>query len=181
MHKRLRLVRREQTALGLSTIMDRELATTYGVPYVHLAVAAIDVDRVYALDPDRADLPFGWEVFLTEYLLLARIDPANPGDRALVAAVCASVLEAIPGDPPYGSQIVFAVYDAVKRGQLDAELEQIFVTWKRPPEDLVESLAPLWTSATEHAKQFAAHCLTAPLTPPLAAPARAALESLAAG
>ena len=63
----------EQTALGLPTIMDRELAAAHGVTYVHLAVFAIDVDRVYWLEPEHEGLPFGWEVFLTEQFLLRHL------------------------------------------------------------------------------------------------------------
>lgn len=179
MVKRLRMIRREQAGLGLSTIMDRELAAQHGVPYVHFAVFAIDVDRVYSLDPDREDLPFGWEVFLTEYQLLTHLDPSSPENRALIAAVTAGVLEATPGDPLLGSQLVFAVYDAVQRGRLPEELGKVFVTWKKPPHDLVESLAPLWSAEHKNASQFAAHCLSASLTPPIAAPTRSTLEAIA--
>src|SRR5262245_31017387 len=106
--------------------MSRALAQSHGAKYVQLAVFAIDVDRVYWLEPERSDLPFGWEVFLCEHELLARLDREGSSDRELVAAICAGVLEAPPGEAPLGGQIVFAVYDAVKRGQLDADFAQLF-------------------------------------------------------
>jgi hypothetical protein len=175
MRKRLRIVRRE--GLGLATIMDRELATEYGVGYVHLAVFAIDVDRVYWLDPDSESLPFGWEVFLTELRLLSLVDPASPRDRQMVASVAASVLE---GDAPVGAQIVFAVYDAVTRGKLDPELGKLFQTWRRPPDDLTRALADLWGDETANARKLADHCLRAEIQPPLAAPTAEVLEAIRA-
>jgi len=104
-------VRAEQTGLGLHTIMDRHLAAAFGAKYVHLVVFAIDIDRVYWLDPDRADLPFGWEVFLVEHALLARFDRESAIDRELVAAVVANILEAPPGEPALGGQIDPATLD----------------------------------------------------------------------
>jgi hypothetical protein len=172
-------VRREQTGLGLNTIMDRQLAATLGSRYVHLAVFAIDIDRVYWLEPERSDLPFGWEVFLCEHEVLARFDRESLTDRELLAAMCANVLEAPPGEPALGGQIVFAIYDAVRRGQLDPELSALFIAWQKPPEDLVASLAQLWEAPRESAKRLAEHCLGASLTPPLAPPTRATLEAIA--
>jgi hypothetical protein len=169
-------VRAEQAGLGLQTIMDRALATTLGSKYVHLAVFAIDIDRVYWLEPERADLPFGWEVFLSEYEVLAKFDRESSADRELIAAMCANVLEAPPGEPPLGGQIVFAIYDAVRRGKLDPELSALFMAWHKPPNDLVESLSQLWDAPEQSAKRLAEHCLRAPLTPPLAPPTRTALE-----
>jgi hypothetical protein len=174
----LRTVGAEQTGLGLKTIMDRQLASVFGAKYIHLAVFAIDVDRVYWLDPERADLPFGWEVFLCEHALLSRFDRESASDRELIAAMCANILEAPPGEPALGGQIVFAIYDAIRRGQLDAEMGALFTSWKKPPEDLLESLAQLWEAPRESAKRLAEHCLRAALTPPLAPPTQAELEGL---
>jgi hypothetical protein len=176
--RRLRTVGKEQTGLGLNTIMDRQLAKTLGAKYVHLAVFAIDIDRVYWLDPERCDLPFGWEVFLCEHEVLAQFDRESATDRELLAAMCANVLELPPGESPLGGQIVFAIYDAVKRGQLDLELWALFTLWKKKPDNLVASLAKLWETPSESAKRLAEHCLRVSLTPPLAAPTRASLEAL---
>jgi hypothetical protein len=178
MRRTLRTIRKEQAGLGLRTIMDRQLAATLGSKYVHMVVYAIDIDRVYWLEPERADLPFGWEVFLCEQHVLASFDRESADDRELIAAVCANILEQPAGEPALGSQIAFAVYDAVRRGQLDAELGQLFSVWPKPPEDLVASLAELWKDPAAAARPLAEHCLRAPLTPPLAAPTRAALEAL---
>lgn len=177
----LRTVRAEQTGLGQTTIMDRKLASAFGAQYVHLTVFAIDVDRVYWLDPDRADLPFGWEVFLCEHELLARFDRESASDRELIAAMVANILEAPPGEPALGGQIVFAIYDAIQRGELDAELAALFVSWKKPPADLLESLAQLWQTPSESAKRLAEHCLRATLTPGLAPPTAEALRALLSG
>jgi hypothetical protein len=174
----LRTVRAEQTGLGLHTIMDRHLASAFGAKYVHLAVFAIDIDRVYWLDPERTDLPFGWEVFLCEHEVLTRFDRESASDRELIAAMVANILEAPPGEPALGGQIVFAIYDAIQRGQLDAELGALFVTWRKPPEDLIASLAQLWQSPAESAKRLAEHCLRATLTPALAPPTQEALQVL---
>ena len=113
MRRSLRTIRKEQTGLGLNTIMDRRLAVTLGTKYVHLAV--------------------------------------------------------------------FAIYDAVRRSQLDPELAALFMAWHKPPEDLVASLAKLWEAPSESAKRLAEHCLRASLTPPLAPPTQARLEALAKG
>lgn len=179
MRRPLRTIRREQAGLGLRTIMDRQLAAKLGSKYVHLVVFAIDIDRVYWLEPERSDLAFGWEVFLCEQHVLAHFDRESATDRELVAAVTANILEQPAGEPSLGSQIVFAIYDAVRRGELDAELGQLFMAWHKPPVDLVESLAELWKNPGDSARPLANHCLRAPLTPPLAAPTRAALEALA--
>ena len=93
----------------------------------------------------------------------------------------AELLEAPPGEPALGGQIVFAIYDAVRRGQLDPELSALFMAWPKPPEDLVASLAQLWEAPRESAKRLAEHCLGVSLTPPLAPPTQATLEALAKG
>lgn len=178
--KRLRTVGAPQTELGLQTIMDRALAAEHGIKYVHLTVFAIDVDRVYWLAPDRADLPFGWEVFLCEYQLLADFDHESAADRELVAAICAHVLEQPPGEPALGGQIVFAVHDAVAHQRLDPQLSALFARWNKPPEDLEQSLSQLWEAPRDNARKLAEHCLRASLTPALAPPSREALERIAA-
>jgi hypothetical protein len=178
--KRLRTIGRPQTSLGLSTIMDRALADEHGVKYVHLTVFAIDIDRVYWLEPERADLPFGWEVFLSEYRMLADFDPNSASDRELIAAICAHVLEQPPGEPPLGGQIVFAVHDAVAHQRLDPQLSALFASWNKAPEDLEQSLSQLWEAPRDNARKLAEHCLRASLTPPLAPPTREALERMVA-
>jgi hypothetical protein len=162
--------------LGLPTIMDRELAGTYGVPYVHLAVFAIDIDRVYWLDPELASLPFGWEVFLTERYLS---DNALTLSEELLEAVCQPLLDETPGEPPLGGQIVFAVFAAVQRGALPGTLGKLFAHWRNPPGELLDSLTQL-RGEPAALLPLCRHCLSAELDPPLAPPTRAALEAIAA-
>ena len=170
-------------AAGLdhTTIMDRELAALHGGAYVQLAVFAIDLDRLYALDPERPALPFGWEVFLVEQYLLARIDGhAEPG-RALLEDACLSVLAQPPEEQGYGSQLVFAVYDALARGALPESLRPVFARWLKPPVQLQEALDELWSDAPAVLARCAADCLTRKLDPPLAPPTRTTLEAMRAG
>jgi hypothetical protein len=174
--KSLPVAKPVQSGLGQPTIMNRELAAAHGVSYVHLAVFCIDIDRVYWLNPDDASLPFGWEVFLTEYYVIH----SQPSPE-LLAAACAELLEEAPGEPPLGGQLAFAIYDAAERGAVPAELKQLFTTWKRAPRDLISELAELHAKAPEHARQLAAHCLQAKLDPPLAPPTREALEMIERG
>jgi hypothetical protein len=171
-------LKEEQAGLGLPTIMDRALAAAHGSAYVHLAVFAIDVDRLYWVDPERSDLPFGWEVFVTECYLLGRIDANEPVGRDLIEATCADLMEESPGEPPLGGQLAFAVYDAVQRGALPAELKPLFMRWKTPPKGLVQSLRKLWSDREAQAARIAETCLATELTPPLAPPTRAALEAM---
>jgi hypothetical protein len=164
------------SGLGLPTIMDRDLAASYGVPYIHLAVFAIDIDRVYWLDPELTSLPFGWEVYLTECFLLQQLTAAS---SELLEAICQPLLEETPGEPPLGGQIVFAVYDALQRGVLPVEMTTLFGHWRSPPRDLCESLAQLHATP-DVLPRLCAHCLNAELSPPLAPPTRAALAALPA-
>lgn len=173
-------IQEAEAGLGLPTIMDRALAAAHGVRYVHLAVFAIDIDRVYWLDPERTDLPFGWEVFLTEHYLLAHVDPDEAAHRELLEAACADLMEETPGEPPLGGQLAFAVYDAVQRKKLPDELGRMFTRWRSPPKDLVQSLAKLWSARDENLPRLAKACLEAKLSPPLAPPTKLALEAMAA-
>jgi hypothetical protein len=162
----------EQTSLGLPTIMDRDLVDSHGVQYVHLAVFAIDIDRVYWLDPESTELPFGWEVFLTERFLLA-----HAAANELLESICMPLLEETPGEPPLGGQIVFAIYDLSQRGELPESLRKLFFGWKKPPLELLEALAALHRDEAA-LPALVEHCLEADLTPPLAPPTREALRKL---
>ena len=182
-------IRPEQEGLGHPTVMDPALAMEHGVPYVHLVVFAIDVDRVraaveeredQAADPPESTWPFGWEVFLTEMYLLGALDPADPAHRAMLADTCALIHEMGPFEqPPFGAQIPFAVYDAVARGAWPGDLAgELLGFWKKPPKALVRQLAPLWEDPEADARDLALECLELDLTPPLAPPTRAALEAM---
>lgn len=170
-----------QTGLGLPTIMDRELAGAHGSGYVHLAVFAIDVDRVYWLDPEDPNQPFGWEVFLTEHYLLAWASALGAEHTEIIEAICSPLLEETPGEPPLGGQIVFAVYDAVVRGALPQELTRMFASWRSPPRELISVLQELHNTSDETARRLAEHCLEVELQPPLAPPTREALENIRRG
>ncbi len=173
-------VAQEQTGLGLPTIMDRALAAAHGSSYVQLAVFAIDIDRVYWLDPEESGLPFGWEVFLTECYLLGSLDTASPEGRDLLESACAFVMEETPGEPPLGGQLVFATFDALRRRAVPAELSSLFAGWHSPPQDLLQSLTQLWKNPEASMVLLAEHCLRAELTPPLAPPTQQALQAMAA-
>ncbi len=153
--------------------MDRTLAQRYGVPYVHLAVLAIDVDRVReCLEMNDEDLPMGWEVFLTERFLDGLVtgggvDVATEEGRALIEDVVLAVFDLPPSDEPvFGSQLPFAVWHAVSRGALPTSLESVFRTWKAKPKDLAAELDGLYAKKDESTRAFARRCLDAPLSPP---------------
>lgn len=165
--------------LGLPTIMDPALAQRHGVPYVHLAAFAIDVDRVReAVEGFDDPRPFGWEVFLTEAYVLERFDPdARPDELVLFEDVVLSILEG--GPDALGSQLVFSIWDAIVRGRLPKDLERAFSTWRARPKQLVRDLAQLWVDGPKNVRELAAGCLEVELDPPPAPPTREALERMA--
>ena len=162
--------------LGAETIMDRALAARFGVPYVHLAVFAIDVDRINAEHGEDDTFPTAFEVFLTELYLIERFDPAaDPEARELVVETCEHVIES---GQALGAQIPFAVYAAVERGAWPGDLAGVFRGWKKKPTELVQSVRALHAEPEARAR-IAAACLSVPVDPPLAAPTREALEAIA--
>lgn len=178
--KRLPQLAAGADGMGRPTIMDRALAQDYGVRYVHLAVFAIDVDRVAESAPGEAELPMGWEVWLTEYLLLQELGEPSPAELAMLEDMCLSVLDQEGGEPPpLGGQWCFAVYDAVERGALPASLGKVFARWRSKPKPLLRELEALWSEPEANARRFALYCLAQPLQPPLAPPTLEALQELA--
>lgn len=163
--------------LGLPTIMDPGLAAKHGAPYVHLAVFAIDVDRVREAE-EGDPRPFGWEVFLTEVYLAAHFDPIRrPEEVLLFEDVVLSVIE---GEPDaFGAQLVFAVWDGIERGVFPRRLRGAFDAWQARPKELVKDLAKLFADEATLTKQLAAGCLAIELDPPLAPPTIEALRALA--
>lgn len=187
MRKPLKLIDARQESLGQPTIIDRALAQQHGALYVQLVVASIDVDRVCEAlgnqadtEPNEEALPLGWEVFVTEALLLALVDPQNEAHRLLLEDTCLDVL-VDQGDPRLGSQLPFAVYNAVLRGVLPESLRALFHRWKSPSKTLAEDLAALWEAHEVALPKLAQMCLDVPLSPPLAPPTVQALQKLVAG
>ena len=183
MRKGLPQISKGAEGLGRPTIMDRTLAMKYGAPYVHLAVLAIDVDRVRDAREDLDDvLPFGWEVFLTERYLVTQLDPSDATVRSLLEDLVLDVIDRSAAheheEGLLGSQVPFAVWDAIARGVWPEELRSAFATWKARPRELVKALAPLWNDADATARALARACLDTELTPPLAPPTVESLERL---
>lgn len=182
--KRLKVVRPHDTKLGRATIMDRALAQRYGAPYVHLAAFAIDVDRVLRLDPDREDLPFGWEVALTEARLVGFLDEAKVDPTQMYEDMCLAAIdcEAPPGDTQgvLGAQLPFAIYTGVAHKQLPARLGSCFRAWRKPPTDLIDDIERLLDTKGA-VQRFAEHCLNANIEPPLVEPVRVALLTMSEG
>ena len=163
--------------------MDRTLAQRYGVPYVHLVVLAIDVDRAREHIEDVGqddDLPMGWEVFLTERYLESQSLGDTEEGRALLEDVVLAIFDLPPSeDAVFGSQLPFAVWHAVKRGTLPSALESVFRTWKAKPKELGIELDRLYDAKQETTRLLARRTLDATLEPPLAPPVREMLEALA--
>ena len=170
----------KKEGLGRQTIMDRALASKHGATYVHLAAFAIDIDRVRDALEDLDDpRPFGWEVFLTEVYLLERLAvETDPIARTIVEDVVLGVLEGDRGVEVLGSQLPFAVWDAIERGEWPSELRACFRGWKGRPTDLTRELAPLWADRERHVRELSEHCLGAELDPPLAPPTLESLRGL---
>lgn len=179
--KRLPVASQAKTGLGMPTIMDPALAAKYGAPYVQLAAFAIDVDRIYALDEENPTLPFGWEVFLTECFLIGRIKPKAGKAQPLLEDACLSILEQEPDQQGYGSQLLFAVYDATEHGHYPQSLKGLFRSWSGRPRLLQKALTEMWKSPAATMARCAAHCLAETLQPPLSPPSHAAFSKMVAG
>jgi hypothetical protein len=177
--RRLPLARPGQAQLEDPTIMNRVLAAQYGGAYVQLAVFAIDVDRVFVEDPAERALPFGWEVFVTECYMLGRIDPGSAELHALIEDTCVAILEQEPDAQGYGSQLLFAAYDAIERGFYAKELDAVFQSWRKRPKQLFKALSQLWQAPARELAACARHCLNVKLDPPLAAPTQQVLQAMA--
>lgn len=178
-HKRLKLMGEADHKLGRNTIMDRALAQKYGAAYVHTAAFAIDIDRVNEKSEESPELPFGWDVLLTDLYLCAFV-AERPEALGLLDDVVLSVLDLSQADTtqtPLGSQLPFAVFTALSRGALPAELESSFRSWKKPPLDLAGDVAG-WLKDRALIRRLCEHCLHTPISPPLVAPVREALISL---
>lgn len=172
---------KEREGLGRPTIMDRALAARHGVPYVHLAAFAIDVDRIRdASETDDDDRPFAWEVFVTARYLAWRFDPKAEEQRALLEDTVQSVLELPANEEGFlGSQFPFAVWVLVAQGLWPKEFELWFKTWKKKPRDMVKELAPIFANGDEQERALAKMCLDIELSPPIAPPTKESLRAMA--
>ncbi len=168
-----------QAGLGAPTIMDRALAARHGAAYVRLAVMAIDLDRAYGHDPDPDGRPLGWEVFLLECYVLEALEPDAETTRALLEDICMGVLEQPPDAQALGSQIVFAVHDAVRRGALPESLRGVFHRWRAQPKQLTAALDGLFAQREARRRELAGGCLQIALEPPLSDVTRGVLEAWA--
>lgn len=175
----------EVEGIGIPTIMDRALAAHHRQKYVHLAVFAIDIDRVrdeVETEARDRDWPFAWEVFLTERWLVEHVDPVdNQADRELVEDACESVMRISLGHDGqvYGAQIPFAVWDAIARNVWPTTLESVFTSWRHRPDRLVRTLAPFWKDPVAEARRLAHACLEIEMSPPLAPPTLETLRAMA--
>ncbi|MCC7538355.1 MAG: hypothetical protein IT379_19175 [Deltaproteobacteria bacterium] len=179
--RRLPVASPRTLGLGVPTIMDRALAAKHGTRYVHLVAFAIDVDRAAIELEEDPDLPFGWDVVLTEAYLLARLAHDDATTRDMIEEVVLELVEAERDPdtrPPLGSQLPFALFDAIERGAWPAPEEPLFRRWKSSSKKLVRDLAPLWKDADSLVPRLAAVVLEAELTPPLAPPVRDSLLAM---
>lgn len=177
--------------LGRDTIMDAALAARHGVRYVHLAAFAIDLDRLMeAAEDAELDLPFGFEVFMMEMSLLGLLSAQDESedeteddgedDLALIEDAAVSIFERLDPDeePPLGASLLFAIRDALLRGELPERLESLFTGWSSGPDELGAQLDPLFDDPDLEAAAIARVCLGVELHPPLAPPTREALEAM---
>lgn len=167
--------------LGRPTIMDAALAARHGVRYVHLAAFAIDLDRLMEIAEDEElELPFGFEVFMIEMALLSALDVDEEDDLALIEDASVSIFERLDPDeePPLGASLLFAVHDALFRGELPERLSALFTGWESGPSELSKELEPLFIDPDLEAAAIARVCLELELSPPLAPPTREALSAM---
>ena len=170
--------------------MDRTLAAAHGARYVQLAAFSIDVDRVYAQDEaddddDAPELPFGWEVFLVQEYLRVRLPQGGPDDPSvalLLEETCLAILAQAPDEQGFGSQLVFAVHDGVRRGLYPDTLARVFGSWRSSAHKQLErALAALRADRERVLPPLAQHCLDTVPSPGLAPPTREALQLMADG
>jgi hypothetical protein len=161
--------------------MDRALAAQHGREYVQLAAFAIDVDRVFVEEPAEDTLAFGWEVFVTEAYLVARLDPRDPAARMLLEDTCLAIMEQAPDEQGYGSQLLFATYDAIERAVFPGALRAMFKSWHKKPKQLTKALTQLWRAPLAPLAACAQHCLLTSLDPMPAPPTKLALQQMRDG
>ena len=170
--------------LGRSTIMNAGLAARHGIDYVHLVALAVDLERAAEFVDEMAAekeslFPFGWEIFLLELHLLSTLQMTDPAAIELLDDVIASVLDEAE-EHRLGGVIVFAVRDAVRRGELPEHFGKPFARWKKPAAALVRSLDAMFDDLAVEAADLAEACLELELVPPLAPTTRDVLTAMMA-
>ncbi len=163
----LPLIKPQVDGLGEPTIMNRTLAAKHGSRYVHLAVVAIDIDRVYRhLDDDA----FKSEITLTKRYLTDHFDPAQDADCALLEDTCLDIMEGYDETDLLGAQIPFAVHELVTEKIWPDAWPVLFSAWKVPRKSKNAPELPLARIAESY--------LSFTLEPPIANPTRQFLLTL---
>jgi hypothetical protein len=176
--KKLSVVGPHEEGLGLPTVMDRALAQKWGIPYVHLAVFAIDVDRVREAieEADETLWPFGGEVLLLVRYIHANLDPEHHVE--LVEEACQHAMDRSREGMVLGAQMPFALYVLMARGDWPDASKSIFGAWSQEPKDLLESLADI-EAEPDGLTELIDLTLRLELDPPLSPPTEEALLALA--
>lgn len=174
MARRLPRMDEAQEGLGQPTIMDAGLAGHFGVLYVHLAVNAIDLDRIaqyYELRAERdgseSTWPFGGEIFM----LCKYIEYHVREQTELLERATLHVFDKLESEhDALGAALPYAVWCCVERGTVSSELEALFTHWKGKPAGLMEDVTAFFEEDENALKSLALRCLSTNLAPPVAPP-----------
>lgn len=175
MARQLRQIR-EDEGIGQPTIMDAGLAGHFGVLYVHLAVNAIDLDRIaqyYELRAERdggdSTWPFGGEVFmLCNYIEYHVAEQTELLERATL-----HVFDKLESEhDALGAALPYAVWCCVRRKTVSEDLQGLFSHWKGKPQGLANDVDAFFEKP-DSLKSLALRCLSTNLEPPASPPALA--------
>ncbi len=181
MKRSLDQVAPQHRGLGLATIMNRGLAEKYGVPYVHLAAFAIDVDRVCGAITDQNPLlPEAFEIYLAllwieEFVQTSALSKSEVCE--MLEEICVSIFEG--NSEAYGTQITFALWVGCEQARLPLELVPLFSSWKKKPTEVLRYVTALGEIKNSRAS-IAKACLTVAVDPPLAPPTVSKLQEWSA-
>ncbi len=184
MARRLPRMEDKQEGLGQATIMDPGLAGHFGVLYVHLAVNAIDLDRVaqyYELRAERdgseSTWPFGGEVFM----LCNYIEYHVSEQTELLERATLHVFDKLESEhDALGAALPYAVWCSLRRGKLSQDLSSLFTHWKGKPKGLADDVDAFFREP-DALKSLALRCLSTNLDPPVAPPTLAWWNHLVTG
>ncbi len=179
MTSRTKLPMAGPSGIGQPTAMSREVAAHHGVPYVNLMALAIDLDRVHEhIELDEA-YGMGWEVYLLMVYLRQQHDPEQQESSGMIEDACVVVMERSEDGPVLGASLPFAVYALVQQQAWPNRWPILFASWQGS-QQLLAALHR-WHEGDLRCAALAEACLRAGVDPPLSAPARTFLESLASG